>query len=132
MEDAFVVRLDVDDGSKFRFADDFVVLRLAAAHDNQSSRHGFERIHRRRVGVKLVENYIGIVHHQAIFGERHRLGNLQFRFFGIFSDNFLRGAKHDVGAFVFRPFAVDADEKAEFSTSFSIPFTPLSFPFTSL
>ena len=63
----------VDDRPQLFFPQDIVVFLFTAPYDNQSLGHGTQGIHGRRVGIKLVQQHIAVVHHPVVLCEGNGL-----------------------------------------------------------
>lgn len=113
MEDTLLGRFNVDDGTQLVLLDNLVVFGFATSYNDNTFGHGKEGIHGWRIAVELVENDIGIVHHQLVFGIRHGVCCAQFYTVGITLNDGLCSTQHDVSPLVGTALAVDADEQAQ-------------------
>ena len=104
----------IDDWTKLVFIQKFITFRFAAADGHNALAHGFQRVHCRRVGIKLVHNDVRSAQAAFVFLKRKIFHAVNFAQVGMSFLDFLQHGQQDIHAFIDGSGALDAHEEAKF------------------
>ena len=105
--DAVVGGLNVDDGAQLGLAKDVVAFGLTTANTDDALRHGQQWVHRRGIGIELVEDGVAAVYQSLVLGKGHALDLDELHLVGVGLEHVFGSTEHDVGALVSAAAAAD-------------------------